>query len=78
MPLNDQSEFINFLMEQNKSVMAQNKELTETVAELTAKIDELTKKIAELTEQKNKNSNNSSKPKCFRRQSVLCYRRLRS
>ncbi len=69
MPLNDQSEFINFLieqnksvMEQNKSVMAQNKELTETVAELTAKIDELTKKIAELTEQKNKNSNNSSKP----------------
>ena len=62
MPLKDQSEYIHFLMEQNKTVLAQNEELTKTVAELTAKIEELTKKISELTEQKNKNSNNSSKP----------------
>ena len=62
MPLKDQSEYINFLMEQNKTVLAQNEELTKTVAELTDKIEELTKKISELTEQKNKNSNNSSKP----------------
>lgn len=62
MPLNDQSEFIKYLMDQNEKLMAQNKELTETVAELTVKVDELTKKIVELTEQKNKNSSNSSKP----------------
>ena len=62
MPLKDQSEYIHFLMEQNKTVLAQNEELTKTVAELTTKIEELTKKISELTEQKNKNSNNSSKP----------------
>ncbi len=62
MPLADQSEFINLLMEQNRTVLAQNEELTKTVSELTAKIDELTQKITELTEQKNKNSNNSSKP----------------
>ena len=76
MPLKDQSEFINFLMEQNKAALAhnekliaqneeliaQNEELTKTVSELTEKIEELTKKISELTEQKNENSNNSSKP----------------
>ena len=43
MPLKDQSEYIHFLMEQNKTVLAQNEELTKTVAELTAKIEELTK-----------------------------------
>ena len=73
MPLKDQSEFINFLMEQNKTALAhnekliaqneeliaQNEELTKTVSELTEKIEELTKKISELTEQKNENSNNS-------------------
>ena len=62
MPLKDQSDFINFLMEQNKMLLTQNEELTKNVSELTAKVEELTKKIAELTEQKNKNSNNSSKP----------------
>ena len=65
MPLKDQSEFINFLMEQNKTALAhnekliaqneelivQNEELTKTVSELTEKIEELTKK--------NENSNNS-------------------
>ena len=66
MPLKDQSEFINFLMEQNKTALAhngkliaQNEELTKTLSELTEKIEELTKKISELTEQKNENSNNS-------------------
>lgn len=62
MPLKDQSDFINFLMEQNKMLITKNEELTKNVSELTAKVEELTKKIAELTEQKNKNSNNSSKP----------------
>ncbi len=39
-PLKDQSEFINFLMEQNKKLIVQNEELTKTVSELTEKIEE--------------------------------------
>ena len=50
------------LIAQNEELIVQNEELTKTVSELTEKIEELTKKISELTEQKNKNSNNSSKP----------------
>lgn len=55
MPFEITEELVRFLMDQNKRQ-------SEQISELTAQVEALTQKIAELTEQKNKNSNNSSKP----------------
>ena len=55
MPFEITEELVRYLMDQNKKQ-------SEQITELTAQIEALTKKIEELTEQKNKNSNNSSKP----------------
>src|SRR5574344_1713124 len=62
MPFEITEELVRYLMEQNKELLNQNRQLSDNVADLTAQVEVLTKKIAELTEQKNKNSNNSSKP----------------
>lgn len=62
MPFELTEELVRFLMDQNKELINQNKKQSEQISELTAQVEALTKKIEELTEQKNKNSNNSSKP----------------
>lgn len=55
-------EYLEYLMEQNKSLMEQNINLTNEVDKLNKTIEELTKTVRELTEKINKNSRNSSKP----------------